>query len=77
MKWIWPKNTTSRWPSAPTCSAPWAENPLGVIRPGAYADLLIYDGNPLEDIAVLTRPEETLKLVMKDGVIYKNELPRP
>ena len=53
------------------------DGPLGVIRPGAYADLLIYDGNPLEDIAVLTRPEETLKLVMKDGVIYKNELPRP
>ena len=56
---------------------PYPDGPLGVIRPGAYADLLIYDGNPLEDIAVLTRPEETLKLVMKDGVIYKNELPRP
>lgn len=54
---------------------PYPEGALGVIRPGAYADLLIYDGNPLEDITVLTRPEETLKLVMKDGVVYKNELP--
>jgi imidazolonepropionase-like amidohydrolase len=47
---------------------------LGTLAPGAYADLLIVDGNPLSDIRLLAKPEQTLKLVMKGGVIYKNEL---
>jgi len=47
---------------------------LGVIAEGAYADLLIVDGDPLEDLAVLMNPQKNLKLIMKDGAIYKNEL---
>jgi imidazolonepropionase-like amidohydrolase len=47
---------------------------LGVIAEGAYADLLVVDGNPLADLAVLMNPQENLKLIMKDGVVYKNEL---
>jgi imidazolonepropionase-like amidohydrolase len=47
---------------------------VGVVAPGAFADLLVVDGNPLEDIRVLTTPERTLKLIMKDGQVYKNEL---
>ncbi len=47
---------------------------VGVVAPGAFADLLVIDGNPLDDIRVLTTPERTLKLIMKDGQIYKNEL---
>jgi imidazolonepropionase-like amidohydrolase len=47
---------------------------LGVVAPGAYADLLVVDGNPLDDIRVLTTPESTLKLVMKAGQVHKNEL---
>jgi imidazolonepropionase-like amidohydrolase len=47
---------------------------LGTIAPGAYADLLVVDGNPLSDIRVLVKPEQTLKLIMKGGVIYKNEI---
>jgi imidazolonepropionase-like amidohydrolase len=47
---------------------------VGVVAPGALADLLVIDGNPLDDIRVLTTPEQTLKLIMKDGQIYKNEL---
>ncbi|CCD06322.1 TPA: amidohydrolase family protein [Legionella pneumophila] len=47
---------------------------LGVISAGAYADLLVVDGNPLVNLNVLLRPDEYLKLIMKDGVIYKNEL---
>ena len=50
------------------------EGKVGVVRPGAFADLLVIDGNPLEDIRVLTTPEQTLKLIMKEGTIYKNEL---
>ena len=47
---------------------------VGVVAPGALADLLVVDGNPLEDIRVLTTPQRSLKLVMKDGQVYKNEL---
>ena len=50
------------------------EGELGVLAPGALADLLVLDGNPLDDISVLTTPERTLKLIMKEGMIYKNEL---
>lgn len=47
---------------------------VGVVAPGALADLLVIDGNPLDDIRVLTTPEATLKLIMKEGRVYKNEL---
>lgn len=45
----------------------------GVLAPGRLADLLLVDGSPLENIAVLQNPA-ALRLVMKDGVIYKNSL---
>jgi imidazolonepropionase-like amidohydrolase len=47
---------------------------LGTISAGAYADLLIVEGDPLSDLTVMTDPQRNLKLIMKDGVIYKNEL---
>jgi imidazolonepropionase-like amidohydrolase len=47
---------------------------LGAIAPGAFADLLIVDGDPLRDPRVMTNPRRNLKLIMKDGVTYKNEL---
>lgn len=50
------------------------EGPLGVIQEGAYADLVIVEGNPLEDITILADPDKNVKLVMKDGVVYKNTL---
>jgi imidazolonepropionase-like amidohydrolase len=52
----------------------YTEGALGVIKEGAYADLLIYEGNPLEDIQVIVNHKENLKLIMKDGKIYKNDL---
>ena len=53
---------------------PYPDGPLGVIQEGAYADLLIVDGNPLEDVTVLEDYENNIRLIMKDGVIYKNTL---
>jgi imidazolonepropionase-like amidohydrolase len=53
---------------------PYLKGPLGVITEGAYADLLIVDGNPLEDILLLTDPGKNLKVIMKDGKVYKNTL---
>ena len=47
---------------------------LGIIAPGAYADLLVVEGDPLTDLRVMLDPRSNLKLVMKDGAIYKNEL---
>ena len=47
---------------------------LGVVREGALADLLIVDGNPMEDVSLLADPDKNLRLIMKDGEIYKNTL---
>ncbi len=48
---------------------------LGVVQEGALADLLLVDGDPLQDIAVITQPERNFRVIMKDGVIYKDTLP--
>jgi len=45
---------------------------LGVIEAGAYADLLLVDGNPLDDLKLISDPSQNLALIMKDGKIYKN-----
>jgi imidazolonepropionase-like amidohydrolase len=48
---------------------------IGVIEPGALADILLVDGDPITDLEILTRPHETISLIMKNGVLYKNTLP--
>lgn len=47
---------------------------VGRLVEGAHADLLLIDGNPLEDITILRDHEEVLDLIMKGGVAYKNTL---
>jgi imidazolonepropionase-like amidohydrolase len=47
---------------------------LGVIEEGALADLLIVEGNPLENINLIAAPADNFKIIMKDGAIYKNTL---
>jgi imidazolonepropionase-like amidohydrolase len=49
---------------------------LGVIEEGALADLLLVDGNPLEEIKLVEDPGKNFVVIMKDGVIYKNTLPQ-
>ncbi len=65
---------------------PYKAGPQGVIEEGAYADLILVDGNPLEDISVIggttkwfDAPKEfklipTIHLVMKNGKVYRNEI---
>ncbi len=53
---------------------PYLQGPLGVIQKGAYADILIVNGNPLDDIEILGDAKNNIPLIMKDGVIYKNTL---
>jgi imidazolonepropionase-like amidohydrolase len=47
---------------------------LGVIEDGALADLLLVDGNPVENLALLADPSKNLLVIMKDGAIHKNTL---
>jgi len=48
---------------------------LGVVESGALADLLLVDGNPLENIQLVADPDKSFLVIMKDGTIYKNTLP--
>jgi imidazolonepropionase-like amidohydrolase len=50
------------------------EGELGVITPGARADVLVVDGNPLNDIGLLAGHGEQLRAIMKDGQFHKNNL---
>ncbi len=45
-----------------------------MIEEGAYADLLLVDGNPLTNIDLVGDPGMNFVVIMKDGVIYKNTL---
>jgi imidazolonepropionase-like amidohydrolase len=53
-----------------------ARNPyperLGVIEVGAYADLLLINGNPLQDITLLSSPDKSLAVIIKNGEVIKN-----
>jgi imidazolonepropionase-like amidohydrolase len=48
---------------------------LGVIAPGAMADLIVVDGNPLHDLTLLQGQGEHLRMIMKAGRLYKDDLP--
>jgi cytosine/adenosine deaminase-related metal-dependent hydrolase len=52
---------------------PYKEGTLGTIAEGGYADIILIDGNPLEDIHALKR--DNVDFVMKDGLVHKNWLP--
>ncbi|HSZ53617.1 MAG TPA: hypothetical protein VK801_18765, partial [Caulobacteraceae bacterium] len=45
---------------------------LGVIEDGAYADLLVVAGDPLQDLSLLAQPDKNLVVIMKDGRIHKD-----
>ena len=49
---------------------------LGVVEDGALADLLLVDGNPIENIRLIEDPAKNFLVIMKGGKIYKNLLPR-
>ncbi len=58
LKWSGPKD-------------PYPTYEIGTIKEGAYADLLLWDGNPLDNIELIL-DEAKLNFVMKDGLVYKN-----
>lgn len=52
---------------------PYQEGSLGLIAEGNYGDLLLVDGNPLEDLGAVT-DSDNIRIIMKNGKIYKNTL---
>jgi imidazolonepropionase-like amidohydrolase len=49
---------------------------LGVVEQGALADLLLVDGNPLDNINLIADPAKNFVVIMKNGRVYKNTLPK-
>ena len=47
---------------------------LGVVEEGALADLLLVEGNVLQDLSLLEDPERNFALIMKDGAICKDRV---
>jgi imidazolonepropionase-like amidohydrolase len=47
---------------------------LGVVLEGALADLLLVDGNPLEDLQLIGDPARNFVVIIKDGRVFKNTL---
>lgn len=80
LKWYTAEETLKMVTSvnAELCAMSGPRNPypgkLGVIEADAYADLLVLDGDPFGDLKLIAEPEKNLKLIMKDGRIYKNTL---
>ena len=54
---------------------PWAVASVDeLVAAGAWADLLVIDGNPLDDVTLLER-HDSIRAVLKAGLFYKNALP--
>lgn len=53
---------------------PYKSARLGEITPGAWADVLLVNGDPTADLTVLADPDNGIAVIVKDGVIVKNSL---
>ncbi|MGY4710296.1 amidohydrolase family protein [Mycolicibacterium sp. CBM1] len=53
---------------------PYKSARLGEITAGAWADLLVVDGDPTADLGVLAKPDTGLSVIVKDGLVVKNTL---
>jgi imidazolonepropionase-like amidohydrolase len=54
--------------------SPYREGKLGVLEEGAYADMLLVDGNPLKDLNLMVDYEKNFQLIIKNGIVYKNTI---
>ena len=53
---------------------PYQAGPVGVVKKGAYADLILVDGNPLENLDLVADPGKNFAVIMKDGKIYNKTI---
>ncbi|MFC3052248.1 metal-dependent hydrolase family protein [Kordiimonas pumila] len=51
---------------------PYRAAPIGVVKEGAWADLLLIRGNPLDNLHLIEDYEKNMLLIIKDGIIHKN-----
>ncbi|WP_137725495.1 metal-dependent hydrolase family protein [Prescottella subtropica] len=56
---------------------PYRQAEFGVVAAGAWADVLLVDGNPLDDIGLLADPAKNLAVIVKNGQVVKNSLGGP
>lgn len=54
-------------------NSPYLEGKLGMVKEGYYADMILVNGDPTEDIQWITN-RENISMIMKDGKIYKNTI---
>ncbi len=54
--------------------SPYREGKLGVIETGAYADLLLVNGNPLQNLSLMEDYNKNFVLIMKNGKVFKNTI---
>ena len=47
---------------------------LGCVKPGAHADLLVVDGDPVKDVSLLAANGSKLRLIMRAGELIRNQL---
>lgn len=45
-----------------------------MIKEGAYADMLLVEGDPVKDVSIMADWKNNLKVIMKDGKVFKNTL---
>ena len=64
----------AKWLAKSGTKNPYREGPLGVIDVGAYADMLLVEGNPVNDVNILADWENNIRMIMKGGEIYKNTI---
>jgi hypothetical protein len=50
---------------------------LGVLKEGAWADMMFVNGDPTKDIDLLADPQKNFLLIIKNGRIYKNIVSKP
>ena len=50
------------------------EGQIGELVPGAWADLLVVDGDPTQGLAMLTQPQNGIRLVMQAGATVRSSL---
>jgi len=50
------------------------EGRIGCVKAGAFADLIVVDGDPLKDINLVAADGKKLSLIMRDGELVKNRL---
>jgi imidazolonepropionase-like amidohydrolase len=50
------------------------EGKLGIVEPGAFADLIVVDGDPLKDLKLFLDQGQHLPMIMKAGKFHKNAL---